>query len=123
MLEGNCSQTQILSASPTQSATERKSPVGKGVSFGDLPSSLANNGGCILQGQGEAPRDSCKVGKLARLVLSKASCIASEFDELLDAGAWSEQVRVATLGILLPVVASLRAFPMRLLWLARARPS
>ena len=86
----------------------------------------------------EVPRDSCKVGKLARLVWSKACCIASEFDELLDAGAWSEQVRVVPpsgscciLWLLLSnaanfdrsVVQMTRAFPMRLLWPARARTS
>ena len=86
----------------------------------------------------EVPRDSCKVGKLARLVWSKASCIASEFDELLDEGAWSEQVRVLPPSgscciwwLLLSnaanfdrrVVQMTRAFPMRLLWLARARSS
>ena len=86
----------------------------------------------------EVPRDSCKVWKLARLVWGKASCIASEFDALLDAGAWIEQVRVlpasescCILWLLLSNAANFdrrmvqmtRAFPMRLHWLARARPS
>ena len=84
------------------------------------------------------PRGSCKVGKLARLVCVKASGIANAFDVLIDADAWSEQVRVlptsgscCTLWLLLSSAANFdrrvlqmtRAFPMRLLWLARAQPS
>ena len=75
------------------------------------------------------PRGSCKVGKLARLVCVKASGIANAFDVLIDADAWSKQVRVlptsgscCTLWLLLSsaanfdrrVVQMTPAFPLRL---------
>ena len=82
----------------------------------------------------EVPRVSSKVAKLARLVWCKAST-ASEFDVLINTDAWSAQVRVlptpgscCTVWLLLSntanfdrrVVQMTRAFPMRLLWLAKA---
>ena len=85
----------------------------------------------------EVPRVSCKVAKLARLVWCKAST-ASEFDVLINTDAWCAQVRVlptpgscCIVWLLLSntayfdrrVVQMTRAFPMRLLWLAKAPTS
>ena len=41
----------------------------------------------------EVPRDSCKVGKLARLVWCNVSGIGSEFDVRIHGDAWSELVQ------------------------------